>query len=103
MRSPLAWLGKDRPPDPQQVEACRDFLKRCERTKTGRVGSYSLKHVIERAVKKYVSNGACLQACRDLGIPAPQIFRSPYGPGSPYGWVAVSLRSVRRIAKELGL
>jgi len=99
------WLGwqKTDPPDPQQVEACRAFLQLCERTKTRRVGSYGLKHVIERAVNNYVSNGACLQACRDLGIPAPQIFRRPYGPGGPYGRVAVSLRSVRRIAKELGL
>jgi hypothetical protein len=98
----IGWQETD-PPDPQEVEACRAFLQLCERTKTGRVGSYWLKHVIEQAVNNYVSNGACLQACRDLGIPAPQIFRSPYGPGGPNGRVAVSLRSIRRIAKGLGL
>jgi hypothetical protein len=95
------WFGwsETNPPDPQQVEACRQFLSLCTRTKTGRVHSYWLKHQIERAVNTYVSNGACLQACSDLGIAAPRAAKATRP--TPYGWVAVSLPSVRSVVKSL--
>ena len=84
---------------PDQVRICRAFLERCERTKTGRIGSYGLKHVIERAAGEYVSNGACIQAAVDLGIVTRPI--DPYN-GSPNAWIGVSRRSVRRVAHGSG-
>ncbi len=82
-----------------QVRICRAFLERCERTKTGRIGSYGLKHVIERAAGEYVSNGACIQAAVDLGIVATPI--EPHT-GNPNAWIGVSRRSVRRVAHGSG-
>jgi hypothetical protein len=86
----------DRLPEPGEVAICRKFLAQCERTRTGRIGSYGLKHMVERTEGTYVSNGALLQACRDLGIRADQITSGVHR--SPNGMVAVSRRSVRRLS-----
>jgi|SRR5579863_2182284 len=83
------------PPDPEEVSVCKAFLGRCERTKIPRVGSYGLKHIIERWAGKYVSNGACIQAALDLGL----VVR-PYGPGNPNARLGVSRRSVLGVATE---
>jgi hypothetical protein len=104
----LSWPGepgqRDTAPPRGEVDLCRAFLARCERTKTGRYNSYSLKHVIERAVSDYVSNGACIQAAVELGIRADPAFHG-YGlfgafrtRHPPNAWIGVSKRSVRRVA-----
>jgi hypothetical protein len=77
-------------PRPEEVAICRDFLDRCDRTKTARVDSYGLKHIIERWAGDYVSNGACLQAAVDLGL-----LIKPYGRGSCNADLGISRRSVK--------
>jgi hypothetical protein len=82
------------PPDPRQVDLCRQFLSQCARTKTGRISSYALKHVIERWAAAqnpqddYVSNGAAIRAALELGLVV-----SPNPRRSPNAMVGVSVRS----------
>ncbi len=68
-------LGDRREIDPGQVEICRRFLSACKPSKKAGVGSYGLKHVVERWASEYVSNGACIQAAIDLGLPVVPQFR----------------------------
>ena len=52
----------------RQVVLCCDWLhRRTEPAKTASRGSYGLKHVVERQVGEYVSNGAFLAAALALG------------------------------------
>jgi len=83
------WL-----PDTVQVTICRNFLRQCERTRTPRRGSYWLKHVVERWVDTYVSNGALIQAALDEGLVVV-----PHGYGLPNAGIGVGVRSVRRVAR----
>jgi hypothetical protein len=57
--SGLSWPGepgqRDTAPPRREVAACREFLARCDATRTGRYGSYALKHVIERAAGRSVT------------------------------------------------
>lgn len=80
-----------RPLDAEQIALCADFLAKCERTKTGRLHSYTLKHVIERCVQEYIPNGAGIQAALDLWLtvrPDDSDFNA---------WIGVSKRSVRAL------
>jgi hypothetical protein len=54
-----------------------------------------LKHVIERWASSYVSNGACIEAARQLGL----ALRGPSGP-SLNCFIGVSRRSVSQVRKE---
>ncbi len=50
------------PPNPEEVELCRDFLRTyCKPSTKGR-GSYPMKHTVERVMGQYVSNGALIVA-----------------------------------------
>ena len=57
--------------DPSEVQICRTWLQQFARPKRIKkddcIGSYGLKHEIERRVGQYVSNGACIQAAIELG------------------------------------
>lgn len=58
-------------PDPQQVNLCEQWLKKYARParvrKDDTIHSYWLKHIIERNVGQYVTNGATIQAAANLG------------------------------------
>src|SRR5215471_7544379 len=105
----LSWSGEprqcDTAPRAGEVDLCHAFLARCDATKTGRCCSYALKHVIERAVGRYISNGACIQAAVELDLPAEPAFRGysiiwgKFEKAHPVNaWIGVSRRSVRRVA-----
>jgi hypothetical protein len=105
----LCWSGKPgqphAAPDSAQIDLCRSFLSGCDSTKTGRYGSYALKHVIERAVGRYISNGACIQAAVELDLPVGPAFRGysiiwgKFEKAHPVNaWIGVRKRSVRRVA-----
>lgn len=51
-------------PDPEQVKQAREVLAQCEQVQTiyKRHSSYGLKHVLERFLGSYISNGAFIQA-----------------------------------------
>lgn len=54
----------------EEVETCKKWiLKYCKPRKycLWSVSSYRLKHVVEKSEGRYVSNGAFIQACIDLG------------------------------------
>jgi hypothetical protein len=104
-KGPIAvnWHGVVRPQmpkaalDPEEVAAASLFLARCNPTKTVGVHSYHLKHVIERAMRRYISNGATIRAAQDLGLP----LAIPEDPTSPNAIIGVSKRSVRDAAGAL--
>lgn len=88
--------------DPEQIAICKRFLAQCKPTRTLRVFSYWLKHVIEnwagyidpggRRHYEYVSNGACIQAAIELGLAVTSA-------GDSFNaYVGVSRRSVRKLA-----
>lgn len=52
-----------------EVAICRAFLAKCKPTVQTRWNSFDLKCLIDRAAGKWVSNGACIQAALDLGLP----------------------------------
>jgi hypothetical protein len=52
-----------------QVAACMALLADAPRTRRPRVGSYGLKHAMERALGRYVSNGSVIAAALLAGIP----------------------------------
>lgn len=59
-------------PDPEQVKICEAWLKffcRPRKSINKRANSYSLKHHIEEYYRDrvYISNGAIIQACLNLG------------------------------------
>ena len=59
-------------PSPPQVDDCKQWLltyaKKTRRPDGKRLNSYYLKHVVERAVGHYISNGALIQAAIALGF-----------------------------------
>lgn len=83
-----------KPIDPFNVKICREFLRRCERTKTARLSSYWLKHRIEEWAGRYVRNGECIQAALDLGL----IVDPSLEDRSPNVNVGISLRSAQRLS-----
>lgn len=74
-------LGPGRPIRADEFVACVGWIRRnAVPTKTirRRTGSYGLKHEIEKAADKYVTNGACIAAMVHSG------FRfEPVGVGNP--------------------
>ena len=50
-------------------EICCKWLSKFKRVKTPQLGSYHLKHVVERLEGEYVSNGALIAAAIHLEIP----------------------------------
>ncbi len=63
----------------QQIQTCMDWLKEREVAKDINYNStsYGIKHIIEREVKTYVSNGCFIAAVIGLGIPYKTIPLSP--------------------------
>ncbi len=62
------------PVNRHEVAACIDWLTAVGRkTKTPAVDSYDLKHVIERRIGRYVSNGATIVAAYRCGYPMGQV------------------------------
>jgi hypothetical protein len=71
-RHGLWWKGRKEPIKPVNEEAvaiCEDFLRGVAVTKTPRIYSYTLKHVIERVVGTYIANGDLLEGARRAGVP----------------------------------
>lgn len=62
-------------PDPDEVRRCEEWLMENQHLRIKAINrgcsSYGWKHVVEFD-KSYVSNGAFLQACVNLGIPIKQ-------------------------------
>lgn len=71
-------------PDEGQVALCLDWLRRYARhrkTANTSIGSYGLKHAVERWAGTYISNGAFIEAARHVGAGIV-----PVGPLSPNAW-----------------
>jgi hypothetical protein len=56
------------PPPEQEILLAIDQLGKLKRTKTGRWGSYGLKHYVENRAGRYISNGAVIVAALRTGI-----------------------------------
>jgi hypothetical protein len=81
----------DRLPSALEIRRCEDWLRENSRMITKKVyrgsTSYGWKHVVEFD-KSYVSNGAFLQACVNMGVPVVQ--QRSNGRGELNGYVALS-------------
>jgi hypothetical protein len=84
------------PPKESEVEACISFFNLCQPTKGGRVYSYWLKHVIENWAGSYVSNGACIEAARRLGL----VLATGRRRQTLNCWIGVSRRSVLNLRTD---
>lgn len=65
----MGGYGRETKPDVEQVEICKRFLNAytCSHPRVNRkYDSYALKHIVERWAKEYVSNGALIEAARQL-------------------------------------
>lgn len=82
--------------DETQCNLAKQFLRGQPRVKTPKVHSYWLKHVIEKAMGQYISNGATIKAAIDLGIDV--VVEDGDGPN---GFIAVSYPHIRRWADNL--
>ena len=54
-----------------EIELCEKWIKEFakeRKTINTNLGSYRLKHIVEKHFKKYVSNGAFIQASKNLGF-----------------------------------
>lgn len=73
------YPGEPVPPiDPEQVKACRDFIRRHTRPDSRGHSSYALKHTVERMYNIYVQNGALIQAAILEGVRWERIrYRGP--------------------------
>jgi hypothetical protein len=63
-------------------------LRKCDKTKHATIGSYSLKHIIERAVGRYIANGDVVVAAIALGF----FVKPSYGPNVGIGVRCADLR-----------
>lgn len=54
-----------------QIDTCINWLKskKTQKTINRKTGSYGIKHIIERELDTYVSNGSFIAAVIQLGIP----------------------------------
>ncbi len=96
---------------PEQVEIAKQFLAQCEVAERFGLGSYGLKHDIEKAMGHYVTNGATITAAIELGIRCEPAFRSRYvllpecgviENSEPLnGFVYVTRASVERVYHEM--
>jgi hypothetical protein len=66
-------------PKPEEVEICKTWIELYGRPKKafGNRSSYVLKHVVERWAGEYVTNGAFIEAARQLGYEYERIDRTP--------------------------
>ena len=66
----LAWgpLDTGDLPAERKIAICKQFLSHCEQTKTPRIDSGHLKHVIEQWAGEYIPQGACIEAVRQSYI-----------------------------------
>jgi hypothetical protein len=82
------------PPHEGEVEICQDWLKqyaRKRKTINERSSSYGLKHIVERAMGTYVSNGAFLLAAYRAGYTIV-----PDGPLNPNAHFNISFVQAER-------
>jgi hypothetical protein len=76
---------------PQQIAVAIAALKKCQKTKQPTIGSYSLKHIVERAVGTYIANGDLIVAALHLGFTV-----TPYR-DSPNVGIGVKCSDLRRL------
>jgi len=76
----------------KQIETCIEWLKtKAVTSKMNRkTSSYGIKHILERALHTYVSNGCFIAAVISLGIPYEKI------PDSPNIFVTISYKELKR-------
>ena len=62
-----------------EFSLCYNFLKKCKKRKTvnSNIGSYFLKHVIEKWENHYISNGMVIAAVIALGLKYNTSYKSP--------------------------
>lgn len=85
-------------PDPGEVARARQWIKtHCRRSRLGwaELSSYGLKHVCERAMGRYVSNGAFILAAQELGV---RVERIDTGPNALVGLTLPRKRTGARLA-----
>ena len=65
--------------DFRQIQTCIDWLKNktIKKTLNKNISSYGIKHILERELDTYVSNGCFIAAVIHLGIPYYRIPESP--------------------------
>lgn len=87
-------------PDEEQIKICMEWLeKNAEKTmiaNPGTIGSYGLKHLVEKNMKSYVSNGAFIVACLRSNFICKQETIT-----SPNIIINISKKSVRRAKEEI--
>jgi|SRR5215203_473391 len=95
--SPNYHYGECKPPEQKQVDLSKSWImKNCEPRKTinHNHSSYGLKHVVERDVEEYISNGAFIKAAIELGY--------KYKVKSPNAWFAITVFSSNEKEEEKG-
>lgn len=88
--------------DPESVEMIEEWLKENAITSKKKYphSSYYLKHRVEEELHKYVTNGAFIQACINIGLKVERI------EGGLNGWVYadfVNANPIKRVCKDYGL
>lgn len=88
--------------DSESVEMVEEWLKdnAISSTKKYKNSSYSLKHTVEEELKTYISNGAFIQACLNLGFKVERI------EGGLNGWIYadfINSNPIKRICKDYSL
>lgn len=81
-----------------EIEVCLNYLRGVRKAKKPNVGSYELKHAVERWAKTqgtptYISNGSLIVAAAVAGYPIEEV-------GLINCFVGVSLRDARAIDKQ---
>ncbi|HZF69834.1 hypothetical protein [Sulfuricurvum sp.] len=88
--------------DPESVEMVEEWLKEnaVPSTKKYKDSSYPLKHVVEKELKKYISNGAFIQACINVG------FKVERNDGGLNAWIYadfIGANPIKRVCKDYSL
>lgn len=73
----VVWGVPRDAPQEDQVHLCMGVLAGLPASKTPRVFSYWAKHVVENALKTYISNGAFIEAARRVGLPIACAWNNP--------------------------
>jgi hypothetical protein len=81
-------------PDKDQVEACREVLRQCKKLKSvyRHMSSYKYKHIFERYLGFYISNGAFIQAAVDEGF---TVIENP-----PNAYFNISQKFINNLIKQ---
>jgi hypothetical protein len=79
----------------QKILAAIAALRRCETARSPTINSYAMKHLVERAIGQYLSNGDIICACVFLGFPVKS-WEDDY----PNVMIGVATRDLRRLARE---